>query len=79
MTAPVEMSLDQRDGMMGFMYESTRQGELGTDRDVEVVDIAPHSVLSMTIRGYRTDAGVAMAQGADRVIGHRTARTHHQR
>ena len=55
MTAPVEMANDANgESMMGFMYEDVRQGSLGEQDNITVVDIGEKAVLSMTIRGRRT-------------------------
>lgn len=63
MTAPVEMAAtDNGQQMMGFMYESVRQGTLGEQDGVEVIEVPPSSVISMTLRGERRDQILVDAQ-----------------
>ena len=65
MTAPVEMTLDGDLRMvdMAFLYERPEQGTAGTDAGaVEVLDLQPMKVLSICVRGARTQAEVARAR-----------------
>jgi len=60
MTAPVEMEMQstgegESTGMsitgMAFLYESTEQGALGRDGNVEIVDAKPYLAVTMGMRG----------------------------
>jgi hypothetical protein len=62
MTAPVEMTLREREGKldeadMAFLYRSLKQGELGQDdqdASVSVLETEPAEVLSIGVRGSST-------------------------
>jgi hypothetical protein len=70
MTAPVEMTLDEREGKldeadMAFLYRSLKQGELGQDEKdgkVSVVETTPAEVLSIGVRGSSTQERMAEAK-----------------
>ncbi len=69
MTAPVEMTMDEKDGTMvqadmAFLYESPQQGSKGADGNVSVLDLAPVEVLSVGIRGPMGDGKVESAKAA---------------
>lgn len=70
MTAPVEMTMDEKDGkmkmtQMAFLYQDTTVGEKGKDGEkVEVRDIPVAKVLSYTWMGPRNDKTVKIAQDA---------------
>ncbi len=81
MTAPVEMAYaseaagdgarpaDTETGprLMGFMYQNTRVGDVGSDGAVEVVDVPPMRVVSVTVRGSYSqrnyEAALAQLEG----------------
>jgi SOUL heme-binding protein len=61
MTAPVEMSYDEKDESataMAFLYGDTEIGETGKKGSVEVVDVAPATMISIGMRGYDSEAKV---------------------
>ena len=68
MTAPVEMTYgvndeDRLQGQkMAFLYRSTKQGILGNDEKVEVIDVPAMTVLSIGVRGDVTKARLAEAK-----------------
>lgn len=68
MTAPVEMSMkpDASGGMaatdMAFLYGKPDLGGTGTDGKVDVIDVAPMRVLSVGIRGPKTDDKIEAAK-----------------
>jgi hypothetical protein len=68
MTAPVEMTygLNDEDRLQGqkmaFLYRSTKQGTLGNDEKVEVIDVPVMTVLSIGVRGDVTKAKLAEAK-----------------
>ena len=68
MTAPVEMTYSSEgDGAtkktaMAFMYRSTKQGQLGNEGKVEVVDVPAQTAISIGIRGDATKQRVADAK-----------------
>lgn len=67
MTAPVETTFEhdakgERAQTMCFLYASTEVGRLGTQGEVEVVDVAAARVLSIGLRGYMTEGLVATAR-----------------
>ena len=64
MTAPVEMTMDDRmqEKTMAFLYERPGQGAAGRDGAVDVVDVPPVTVLSIGIRGSRTAEVAAVAK-----------------
>ena len=69
MTAPVEMARDEQgQSMMGFMYEDTRQGQLGEQDNITVVDIGEKNVLSLALRGRRTESALSDAQTVIREV-----------
>lgn len=60
MTAPVEVTYEDsveragdkpREERMAFLYGTSTLGQLGSDRDVEVLDVPPLSVVSIGLRG----------------------------
>ena len=68
MTAPVEMTYGE-DGTdklqakaMAFLYRSPKQGKAGTDKKVEVIDVAPIMALSLGLRGDVTRTRLAEAK-----------------
>ena len=67
MTAPVEMTYSSQGDdapkktAMAFMYRSTKQGQLGSEGKVEVVDVPAQTVISIGIRGDATKQRVADA------------------
>ncbi|MEL7473730.1 MAG: heme-binding protein [Planctomycetota bacterium] len=74
MTAPVEMDFSRTDAArgervewtMGFLYEHTRQGELGddpSDARVDVVDVPPMTVISLGAQGFSRGERIAQAEG----------------
>lgn len=73
MTAPVEMTMDE--GLnamdMAFLYERPSQGAAGTQGRVEVVDLPALTVLSISMRGDRSEEDVASAK---RLLDARIAR-----
>lgn len=55
MTAPVEMTFDERgETSMAFLYRTADLGELGKDGEVQVVDIPAAKVVSIAVRGDYT-------------------------
>jgi hypothetical protein len=68
MTAPVEMTLaadkanQLQEQSMAFLYGKANQGNLGKQGSVTVVDVAQMTVVSIGVRGPRSDAVVADAQ-----------------
>jgi hypothetical protein len=63
MTAPVEMArTDEGSFMMGFMYENPEQGAAGEQDNITVVDIGERAVLSIALRGQRSQDTLAEAQ-----------------
>lgn len=66
MTAPVEMTMD--DSMdtvdMAFLYGAPTLGETGREGRVEVADLEAVTVLSVGMRGVRSEARVAKARKA---------------
>jgi len=75
MTAPVEMTMDGDLGTvdMAFLYQAPDQGKAGTDGQVEVLDLAPLTVLSVAIRGSsaraRLEEGKAALEARARAEG----------
>jgi hypothetical protein len=60
MTAPVETTYSATKGeeepqWMAFLYQSTQQGSLGTDGEVEIVDLPAARVLSIGRRGSMSE------------------------
>jgi hypothetical protein len=70
MTAPVEMTYAGGDGSkprpanMAFLYGRPDLGSIGDQDKVQVVDVAPMTVVSIGVRGARTDAAIESAQNA---------------
>lgn len=68
MTAPVEVTygVGGKDKFqpqtMAFLYRSTKQGSLGNDEKVDVIDVPAMKVLSIGIRGNVTKARLADAK-----------------
>ncbi len=64
MTAPVEMSMDENMQMrdMAFLYESPDQGRSGTQGRVQVLDLDRVTVLSIGMRGRRSEAALSQAR-----------------
>src|SRR5579871_4726767 len=68
MTAPVEMTYgmggkDKLQGQaMAFLYRSTKQGILGNDEKVDVIDVPAMTVLSLGVRGDISKARLAEAK-----------------
>lgn len=64
MTAPVEMSMDQDMKMrdMAFLYESPEQGRSGAQGRVHVLDLDRVEVLSIGMRGRRSDDALRQAR-----------------
>lgn len=68
MTAPVETTYgasgpDQlQPRTMAFLYRSTKQGDLGDDEKVDVIDVPAMTVLSIGVRGDVTKAKLADAK-----------------
>jgi hypothetical protein len=68
MTAPVELTYTPEDTdslqarTMAFLYRSTRQGEIGKDEKVEVVEIPAMMALSFGLRGDVSRARLAAAK-----------------
>ncbi|MEM1063709.1 MAG: heme-binding protein, partial [Planctomycetota bacterium] len=67
MTVPVEMRSAEGDASatMAFLYERPDQGATGTDAEddrVEVVDVAPTTVLATGVRGRRREVGTEAAE-----------------
>ena len=58
MTTPVVETLDSQGQIegMAFLYEKPDQGTTGVHGDVTVADVAPVTVLSLAMRGERTEA-----------------------
>lgn len=68
MTAPVEMTY-QKDGApvgreksMAFLYGDRNTGSAGRTGNVEVVDVPSHIVVSIGMRGDRSDAVLVQAE-----------------
>jgi hypothetical protein len=69
MTAPVEMSMGEKDGRlsmtdMAFLYGSRETGETGRDGSVDVVDLGPARVLSLGLFGPVTPERIKEARQA---------------
>lgn len=66
MTAPVEMRMDDamRQVNMAFLYEAPDQGEAGPQGRVKVLDLEPVTVLSVGVRGARSQERVEQARKA---------------
>ena len=64
MTAPVEMRVDDEGAEqdMAFLYASTELGEAGRQGRVEVIDVDARTVLSIGVRGRRSDGALARAR-----------------
>jgi hypothetical protein len=68
MTAPVEMSYretetgDRREKTMAFLYGSRDLGQTGREGPVSVVDVPPKTVVSIGVRGDRSEATVQSAR-----------------
>ncbi len=64
MTAPVEMTMDQRmrPRDMAFLYERPDQGAAGKQGRVDVLDLKPLTVLSIGMRGRRSSADMELAK-----------------
>jgi len=68
MTAPVEMTLTAdkanqlQEQSMAFLYGKANQGTLGKKGSVTVIDVPQMTVVSIGVRGPRSDAVVADAQ-----------------
>lgn len=68
MTAPVEMTYDVggKDKLqakaMAFLYRSPKQGKVGPDEKVQVIDVAPIMALSLGLRGDVTKLRLAEAK-----------------
>ncbi len=68
MTAPVEMTYSEvgkkklQPEAMAFLYRSTKQGQAGMDKEVEVVDVPANMALSLGMRGDVTKARLAEAR-----------------
>jgi uncharacterized surface protein with fasciclin (FAS1) repeats len=66
MTAPVEMTLGE--GMqprdMAFLYPQPGEGQSGRQGAVDVLDLPARTVLSIGMRGDRSDAAVSRAKAA---------------
>ncbi|MDF1699751.1 MAG: heme-binding protein [Planctomycetota bacterium] len=64
MTAPVEMTMDKdmRMANMAFLYEAPDQGSAGTQGRVQVLDLDRIEVLSIGMRGRRTDSDLKTAK-----------------
>lgn len=68
MTAPVEITYGEGDKdklqakAMAFLYRSLKQGKVGTDEKVEVIDVAPIMALSMGMRGEVNKTTLAEAK-----------------
>jgi hypothetical protein len=73
MTAPVEMTLDarMRSTDMAFLYERPGQGAPGAQGRVEVLDLPAVTVVSVGLRGDRTEARMGLAR---RVLEERLAK-----
>lgn len=70
MTAPVEMTMDEKGGememvSMGFLYQDTTVGTKGRDGEkVEVRDVPKAKVLSYTWMGSRNEQSMKVAKEA---------------
>ena len=70
MTAPVEMTMEEKDGSMemaamGFLYQDPSVGEVGADGDkVEVTDVPAMTVLSYAWMGANNGMAVEKARVA---------------
>ena len=66
MTAPVEMTMndDLQEMDMAFLYEAPDQGDAGLDGQVAVLDVEPLTVLSMGVRGMRSQKEIKRAKAA---------------
>jgi hypothetical protein len=66
MTAPVEMTLDDemRQQDMAFLYEHGAQGRTGQQGRVDVLDLGATTVVSIGMRGNRSDAALERAKTA---------------
>jgi hypothetical protein len=68
MTSPVEMTYQAKgegeteQSDMAFLYRTTRQGKLGADGDVAVVDVPAMTVVSIGMRGSQGDEQIAKAR-----------------
>ncbi len=68
MTAPVEMTYQVdgppagRERAMAFLYENPETGSPGRQGNVEVIDVPAATVLSIGVRGPRSDAVLAEAE-----------------
>jgi hypothetical protein len=68
MTAPVEMRYGDAQAdrpsaqTMAFLYRSTEQGKLGRQGRVAVVDVPPMTVVSIGVRGARTQSSVMQSR-----------------
>ncbi len=68
MTAPVEMTYSAESGerpreqKMAFLYGSTDLGSPGKDGAVEVADVPPMTVVSLGLRGARSESAFADAR-----------------
>ena len=73
MTTPVEMTMtdDMREMDMAFLYEAPDQGEAGMDGRVAVLDVEPLTVLSIGVRGMRSQDEVTRARAAIEVRAER--------
>jgi len=65
MTAPVEMTMDGalRARDMAFLYGRPDQGNAGQRGNVDVLDLDARTVLSIGVRGARSEANMARAKG----------------
>jgi len=66
MTAPVEMTMDEDLGMidMSFLYERPDQGAAGAQGGVAVLNLPPMQVLSIGMRGDRSQGDIVRAKAA---------------
>jgi hypothetical protein len=67
MTTPVEMSyqaiaVEPTQRSMAFLYGQPSLGETGSEGSVEVLDVPPQTVISVGLRGARTQQKVVAAQ-----------------
>ncbi|MEL7239669.1 MAG: heme-binding protein, partial [Planctomycetota bacterium] len=65
MTAPVEMTREDAGQTMGFLYPDSDTGSIGTQGDVDVIDVEPQTVISFGMLGGSRSDGV---QGAEKEL-----------
>lgn len=62
MTAPVEMTREPAGQTMGFLYPDSDIGSIGTQGDVEVIDIEPQRVVSIGMLGGSRSSEIQNAE-----------------